>query len=74
MHESQQYNITLHWDEQQHTYIAEADDLPGVTGKGNTRENAIAAVEDAIRWWLESATEGTQPSQAQEGPKDQPSH
>ena len=66
MHEGQQYNISLRWDEKEHTYIASADDLPGVIGKGNTRENALAAVQDALRWRMESASEGTRPPETPE--------
>ena len=60
-----EYPITLRWSEEQHTYIATVDDLPGVEGKGHTRETALGAVQDAIRWWLEAATEGTRPSPTQ---------
>ncbi len=61
MAEGKQYRVTLWWSDEEQTYIAQADDLPGVIGKGNTKENALAAVEDAIRWRLEAPTEGTYP-------------
>ncbi|HLW03421.1 MAG TPA: type II toxin-antitoxin system HicB family antitoxin [Ktedonobacterales bacterium] len=72
MQEGKQYNISLRWDEKEHTYIASADDLPGVTGKGNTREHALAAVQDAIRWWLESGSEGTRRTESPAEPENQP--
>ncbi len=71
MHEGKQYNITLRWDEQEHIYIASADDIPGVTGKGNTREHALAAMQDALRWWVESASEGTRPPETPAEPDNQ---
>ncbi len=65
MNEGKQYHLTLRWSEDQHSYIATVDELPGVAGKGTTRELAIAAAQDAIRWRLESATEGTRPPPAE---------
>lgn len=62
-----QFDITLRWDQHQHTYVAEATDFPGVVGKGSTHEEALAAVKDAIRWHAEAATEGrpSTPSQSE---------
>jgi predicted RNase H-like HicB family nuclease len=71
MAEGKQYRISLWWSEEQHAYIAQADDLPGVTGKGDTKEHAVAAVEDAIRWRLEASTEGTHPPAPEPGAKPQ---
>ena len=71
MAEGKQYAISLWWSEEEHTYIAQADDLPGVTGKGDTKEHALAAVQDAIRWRLEAPTEGTRASAP---PTGEPEH
>ncbi len=65
MSEGQPFNITLRWDAELHAYIAEATDLPGVTGKGSTRAEALAAVQEAIRWQAEAATEGIPPTPPQ---------
>ena len=72
MSESKQFDITLRWDKQQHTYIAEATDFPGVVGKGATHEEALAAVKDAIRWHAEAATEGIPPSPPKSEPPKHP--
>lgn len=72
MHEGTQYNITMRWDEQEHMYIASADDIPGVNGKGNTREHALTALQDALRWWMESGSEGTRPPETHPEPENQP--
>ena len=69
MHQGKQYNITLRWNEEQRTYRATVDDLPGVEGIGGTREEALAAVQNAIRWRLEAATEGTRPPATQQEPE-----
>jgi predicted RNase H-like HicB family nuclease len=71
MSKSKKYNITLGWNEEQHIYIAQADDIPGVIGKGKTREDALVALQDAIRWWLETATEGTVPPSSPDAPDPQ---
>lgn len=62
MSEDNTYDITLRSDEQQHLTIAKVTGLPGVVGKGHTREEAIAAVKEAIRWQAEAATEGHHPT------------
>jgi predicted RNase H-like HicB family nuclease len=64
MSEGKAYDITLRWNAEQWAYLATVDELPGVEGTGRTREEALAAVQDAIRWRLESATEGTRPPPA----------
>lgn len=71
MSEGKKYSITLGWNEEQQSYIAQADDIPGVIGKGKTREAALVALQDAIRWWLEAATEGTVPASSQDAPESQ---
>jgi predicted RNase H-like HicB family nuclease len=71
MAKGKEYQITLRWSEEEHAYIAQADDLPGVTGKGDTKEHALAAVQDAIRWWLDAPTEGTRSSGQQTGGEPQ---
>ena len=71
MSKGKKYNITLGWNEEQQTYIAQADDIPGVSGKGKTREDALVALQDAIRWWLEAATEGTVPPSQPDKPEPQ---
>ncbi len=71
MSEGKQYTITLRWNEEQHSYTAQADDIPGVIGKGKTREDALVALQDAIRWWLEAATEGTAPASSSDAPEFQ---
>ncbi len=65
MSEGQPFTITLRWDAELHASIAEATDLPGVTGKGRTRAEALAAVQEAIRWQAEAATEGIPPAPGQ---------
>lgn len=71
MSESKKYTITLGWNEEEQTYIAQADDIPGVIGKGKTRDDALVALQDAIRWWLEAATEGTAPPSSPDAPEPQ---
>ena len=71
MADGKQFAISIWWSEEQHVYIAQADDLPGVMGKGDTKEDALAAVQDAIRWRLEAQTEGTRPDTPSEGQPQQ---
>ncbi|MGE5573653.1 MAG: toxin-antitoxin system HicB family antitoxin [Bacteroidota bacterium] len=39
------------------TYLASAEELPGCMTEGDTREEALANLEDAMRGWIELALE-----------------
>ena len=56
-----EFDVFLEQDETG-TWIAEIPSLPGVYGQGNTKEEAIENVKDAVKLYLD--TEGTPPSRA----------
>jgi predicted RNase H-like HicB family nuclease len=47
------YRITIEQDEDG-MFIAECPSLPGCLSQGNTREEALTNIKDAIRGYLES--------------------
>lgn len=51
------YEVLLYWSEQDSAYIAEVPELPGCMADGQTRTEALAAVELVIDEWLETAKE-----------------
>ena len=51
------YEVVLYWSESDEAFIAEVPELPGCAADGATYAEALAAVEVAIREWIEAATE-----------------
>lgn len=51
------YHINLFWSAEDSCWIADVPDLRPCSAHGDTREAAIANVEDAIDGWLEVARE-----------------
>jgi predicted RNase H-like HicB family nuclease len=52
----QSYPTLVFWNPEDGGYIAKAPDLPGCSAFGETREEAIAALDDAIDAWIEAQT------------------
>jgi len=57
------YEITLYWSSINNAFIAEAPALPGCTAHGDTYEQALNNVQDAIRLWLDTAKKHGDPIQ-----------
>ncbi len=51
------YNITLYWSNIDSAVVAEVPELPGCTAHGDTYEQALKNAQDAIQFWLDTATE-----------------
>lgn len=51
------YHINLFWSAEDDCWIADVPDLRPCSAHGDTREAAIANVQDAIDGWLEVARE-----------------
>lgn len=49
------YEITLWWSEDDRLFVAEIPELPGCIAHGSTREDALAAVGEAMELWIASA-------------------
>ena len=49
------YEIILYWSEDDQAFIAEVPELPGCSGDGSTRLEALANAETVIQEWLETA-------------------
>ena len=46
------YNINIYWSDEDACWIADAPDLRPCSANGDTPEEAIAHVRDAIEGWL----------------------
>ena len=53
------FNLLLQWNKEQQVYIGTVPELVGVEGTGNTYEEALASVREAIRWWHRMSGEGS---------------
>lgn len=51
------YEILLYWSEEDSAFIAEVPELPGCIAHGQSPENALKNVHDAIRLWIKTADE-----------------
>jgi predicted RNase H-like HicB family nuclease len=49
------YHIILFWSDEDSCWIADVPDLRYCSSHGDTRAEALANIEDAIRGWLEVA-------------------
>jgi predicted RNase H-like HicB family nuclease len=54
------YRIIIEQDEDD-IYVAECPSLPGCISQGNTRSEAIANIQDAIRGYLKSLKKHNEP-------------
>jgi predicted RNase H-like HicB family nuclease len=51
------YAIAISWSPDDEAFVAEVPELPGCMADGPTYPAALAAAEDAIRIWMETARE-----------------
>ena len=51
------YHVHLYWDIEDEIFVAEVPELPGCATHGDTKEEAMRHVEDAIATWLDGAKE-----------------
>ncbi|GMR20992.1 MAG: hypothetical protein BMS9Abin36_1590 [Gammaproteobacteria bacterium] len=50
--------ITINWNNNDNVFIAEARELPGCIAHGDSYEQALENIQDAIQLWLDTAMEG----------------
>ena len=51
------YEIIIYWSKEDNAFIAEVPELPGCMAHGNTHEEALKNIKDAIILWLDTAKE-----------------
>lgn len=55
------FRIILYWSEEDSVFIADVPELPGCMAHGDTQEEALRNVNDAIGLWLDTAREFGEP-------------
>jgi predicted RNase H-like HicB family nuclease len=51
------YEIIIYWSTEDDAFIAEVPELPGCMAHGDTHEETLANVKEAMRLWLDTARE-----------------
>ncbi len=52
---SNRYEIIIYWSEADSAFLAEVPELPGCMADGASHAHALAAAQEAIRLWVETA-------------------
>ena len=55
------YAVLIYWSDADDAFIAEMPELPGCMADGETKEAALAMVEQVASEWIEVATEAGLP-------------
>lgn len=51
------YEIIMYWSNEDDAFIAEVPELPGCMAHGDTHEEALANIKEAMRLWVDTARE-----------------
>lgn len=51
------YEIIMYWSNEDNAFIAEVPELPGCMAHGDSQEDALANIKEAMRLWVETARE-----------------
>lgn len=51
------YEIIIYWDKLDQIYVADVPELPGCSAHGNTYNEALNNIQDAIQLWIDTARE-----------------
>jgi len=51
------YEIILYWSAEDAAFIAEVPELPGCMAHGDTKEETLANIKEAMQLWVETARE-----------------
>ena len=51
------YEIIIYWSQEDQLFVADVPELPGCMAHGDTQENALHNIQDAMSLWLDTAHE-----------------
>ena len=51
------YEIIMYWSNEDEAFIAEVPELPGCMAHGESQEDALASIKEAMRLWVDTARE-----------------
>lgn len=53
----EKYEIIIYWSNEDQIFIAEIPELPGCMAHGETQDDALKNVQEAIQLWIDTAKE-----------------
>ncbi len=53
----QKHSVLIYWSDEDEVFIAEALELPGCTAHGDSREEALRSIEEAMALWIDVSHE-----------------
>ncbi|WP_027358974.1 type II toxin-antitoxin system HicB family antitoxin [Desulforegula conservatrix] len=53
----QKYEIIIYWSNEDQVFVAEVPELSGCMAHGETEEQALKNIKDAIQLWIDTARE-----------------
>jgi predicted RNase H-like HicB family nuclease len=51
------YEVIIYWSDEDDLYVAEVPELPGCAAHGETYEEALGSINEAMSLWLDTARE-----------------
>ncbi len=51
------YEIILYWSDEDQVFVADVPELPGCMAHGDTQNEALKNIQDAMEFWLDTAHE-----------------
>ena len=51
------YEVIIYWSNADGVFVAEAPELPGCMAHGETQEDALRNIQDAMGLWIDTARE-----------------
>ena len=51
------YETIIYWSEEDQVFVAEVPELPGCMAHGDSQDEALSNVKEAIQLWLDTARE-----------------
>ena len=54
---SMKYEVIIYWSDEDDLYVAEVPELPGCAAHGDTNEEALQSINEAMALWLDTARE-----------------
>ena len=55
------YEIILYWSNADNAFVAEVPELPGCAAHGDSQENALKNINQAMELWIDTAKEAGDP-------------
>jgi predicted RNase H-like HicB family nuclease len=55
------YEIILYWSNEDNAFVAEVPELPGCMAHGNTQEDALRSINEAMQLWIDVARDNGDP-------------